>query len=191
MSTFELRQGPSRSHRKVELLKLMSARVDLSGAKEACELLADRKPELGSSLYYSLSVSAIVCYSRPFTMNQPHGALPNRYVRTLTKKGLGIHERVLAARQKHYAHSDLDERVAYIVPPGTIVAKEPHTLRSVGIGSGMNSLFFGLGFFSELRDLAWSLESEVSRDTELLLKELYDGMELPLTRFRLKIDDGL
>ena len=86
MTDFILEGCVERRYWKQELLKLMAARSDLSDARNSCKMLLEHAPELGSDLNYPLTVAAIVCYARPFTANEPYGALPKRYLKTLEKE---------------------------------------------------------------------------------------------------------
>lgn len=191
MTNFIVNQGPERRHRKQELLKLMAARSDFSGSRQACEMLLQHAPMPGSDLNYPLVVAATVCYSRPFTANEPYGSLPNRYARSLEAPQRTFHRDVLDARHKFFAHSDLNDRPAYIYPTGTLIARKPSELHSAGIGSALGSILYHPDFFQKLRLLSLHMHGLVSADIDGLLKELYSGMDLPRTKFKLKMDNGL
>ncbi len=191
MTNFVVNPGPERRHRKQELIKLMAARSDFSGSKHACEMLLQHAPEPGSDLNYPLVVAATVCYSRPFTANEPYGALPKRYARSLDDPRREFHSGVIEARHKFFAHSDLNDRSAYICPPGSLIARKPSELRGSGIGSALGSILYHPDFFQKLRLLSLHMGGLVNADIEDLLQELYGGMDLPAAKFKLRIDNGL
>jgi hypothetical protein len=191
VTEFVLLKSVERSYRKVELLKLMSARSDFGGARHAARMLLEHAPELGSDLNYPLLVAAVVCYSRPFTDNKPHGGLANRYERSLPEKLRAVHEEALRSRNEFFAHSDLRVRQAYICPAGSLLGSEPLELRSAGLGSAINFRMYPPSFLAGLHDASSHLLGLLSADIQALLDELFGGMELPAAKFKLRIDNGL
>ena len=78
---------------------------------------------LGHQLYYPLYCAIIVCYSRPFTDNKPHGSLAKKWYTFENEFLQKTHKKVLKARHELIAHSDMTVKEAMIVPPGVEMAK--------------------------------------------------------------------
>lgn len=188
MNTHQAAAQPERRFRKTELLKLVSARSDFSGARRAAALLVGSASALGDDLNYPLLVATVVCYSRPFTANEPHGAIPNRYSRGVPKVLQPVHAELLDARHKCFAHSDLTDRPAYVYPPGCEIAEG---VTAAGLGSAIETPRYSAGFVTSVGQLCEHLLGELSRDIAALLNELYGGRQLPLDRIRIAIDNEL
>lgn len=191
MTNFVIVTSADRKQRKIELLKLMAARSDFGGARDAARVLLKYAPEIGSDLNYPLLVAAIVCYSRPFTANKPYGALPGRYLNLLSDTLRSLHNEITSARNKYFAHSDLTEREACILPKGALIASSPSELRSAGLGSAMKFYLYPPETLQDLANACCVLLDQLTIDINALLVELYEGLELPACRFRLAIDNGL
>ncbi len=184
-------KSPERRRRKIELLKLLAAQSDFGGAKHAAAMLLEHAPGLGSDLNYPLVVASIVCYSRPFTDNKPYGMLPGRYTRALPEPLRSIHDEVTTARDELFAHSDLDVRQAYIFPAGALIARQPREVRAAGLGCALSSRLYSPAFMAGLHDASTLLLGAVKTDIDALLEELYGGMDLPASKFKLRINNGL
>ena len=101
------KQPPSRLQRKKELYKLLIARSDITASLNACKSMLDRVDGMGHELYYPLYSAIVVCYSRPFTNNKPHGALSRKWYTFENALNKKTHGELLKARHELIAHSDM------------------------------------------------------------------------------------
>lgn len=179
-------------HRKKELYKLLIARSDIGAAISATKLMLTTITDMGDDLYYPLLTSIVICYARPFTNNEPYGAIPSRYQRFNNHKLLEIHKKLLSTRHELIAHSDMRIRRAMIVPEGVKIGEhQGKAINSANIGTQTSTHFFAIPFFEEVHDTAMLLYGRLNEDIDYLVKELYGDMELPTVAFNLRIDDGL
>lgn len=73
--------------------------------RHCCDHIVRGKMDDSHPLYYSLALAAYVKYARPFKQSQGLQKLPERIV---PKEARGIHDQIIEARDKLYAHVDAD-----------------------------------------------------------------------------------
>ena len=186
------KQPPSRLKRKKELLKLLVARSGIHASLNACKLMIENVYGMGHDLYYPLYSSVVVCYSRPFTNNKPHGALPEKWYTFDDSIHDEMHKKILKARHELIAHSDMVVNKAFIVPAGVTVAKnEKKPIVSEHIGVQTTMYYYPLSFFENAYNLCLFQGKRISREIDILLDELYEDMELPNAAFEIRMDNGL
>jgi hypothetical protein len=147
---------------------------------------------MGHKLYYPLYCAIIVCYSRPFTDNKPHGSLGKKWY-TFDEDFLDdTHKKVLSARHELIAHSDMTVKEAMIVPPGVKIGEDkgkPIISDYVGVKTTM--YYYPRPLFEDIHKLCLYQGSRISDAIDDLLKELYEGMDLPNSSFKIRMDNGL
>lgn len=186
------RQPPSRLQRKKELYKLLIARSDITASLNACKMMIEVVDGMGHDLYFPLYSAIVVCYSRPFTNNKPHGSLPEKWYSFENKILDNAHKELLRARHELIAHSDMTVKMAMIVPPGVEVgrkSKNPIVSNHIAVQTSLYA--YRKLFFEEAYSLCQFQGSRISDEIDILLEELYAGMELPHAPFKIKIDNGL
>lgn len=190
--TLPNKQPPPRSQQKKDLYKLLLARSDVSASLQGCKLLLEKVTQVGDDLYYPLYSSIVVCYARPFTNNEPYGALPNKWAKFDNSVFKDTHDKLIQARHELIAHSDMNVRKAYVVPPGCLIGiHKLKELRSDNIGCQVGLYYFPVGFFTKVWDTATDLSCRITKEINRLTDMLYCNMELPLRAFEIRIDDGL
>ena len=141
---------------------------------------------------YPLYSAIVVCYSRPFTNNKPHGALSRKcytFENALHKK---THGELLKARHELIAHSDMTVKWAMIVPPGVEIArKSKKSIVSDHVGVQTSLYFYPKSFFEKSYSLCRFQGSRINKEIDNLLDELYEGMDLPNAPFKIRMDNGL
>ncbi|WP_343726643.1 hypothetical protein [Burkholderia seminalis] len=186
------RQPPKRSQVKRDLYRLLVARSDLGAANAACKLFLSTVSDLSDPLYQPLFTAIVVCYARPFTHNEPHGALPERWARFEEPAHQQMHNSLLKARHEVVAHSDMAVRKARIVPPGVSTGiMNGRPLISESIGTETAFYLFTIPMIQRIPRLVVSLGERIQAEIDRMIGELYDGMELPNAKFPLRIDEGL
>jgi len=143
-------------------------------------------------LYYPLYSAIVVCYSRPFTNNKPHGSLAKKWNKFEDKILERTHYELLKARNELIAHSDMNVRIASIVPQYVEIksnAKKP--IISSEISAQISSYYYHKSFFKDAIMLFNHQGLKLNEAIDFLVNDLYAGMELPRAVFTIKIDDGL
>jgi hypothetical protein len=113
---------------RTRLLRLISARADLSYATEAFNLLQDANSDL---LRYHLFVSLILAYCRPFTESEGIGSLRCEYPDYPDFSDVEMnarHQRMIDIRNKFLGHSSIHGTQAFLLAPG---AQDPATGETV------------------------------------------------------------
>lgn len=189
---FAKKQPPSRSQQKKDLYRLLLARSDIGASISGCRLLIENVTHVGDDLYYPLYSSIVVCYARPFTNNEPFGALPNKWGKFEEEKYQNTHDKLIKARHEIIAHSDMDARKAMIVPSGCLIGiHKGKELRSDHIGCQVGIYYFKISFFQNVWDTAIDISKRLNLEIDRLTDALYGGMELPARPFNIRIDEGL
>ena len=106
-----------------ELYKIRIARFDIKSAESSAMLLLKEFPEFNNSIYdnplfYSLILSVVICYGRPFSENQPQGKLDHKYFEEIKDKYCKLHYKLNYKRNKVFAHSDANQhsdKLAFLV----------------------------------------------------------------------------
>ena len=189
------RQPPKRSQRKKDLYRLLLARSDIGAANTACQLFLRTVSDLKDELYYPLFTAIVVCYARPFTANEPFGALPRKWAKFSDARSQSLHDDLLRARHELVAHSDATVRTAKIIPPDSFVGylgDEKRELRSgKRIGTETSYYLFQIPRIRQIPTITLDLTRRLNAEIDTLVDDLYGGMELPRGKFRLRIDEGL
>jgi hypothetical protein len=99
----------------------------------------------------------------------------------------------MKARNEIVAHSDMSVRKAMIVPPGVVIGKFENgkEMKSASIGAQTNYYLFQEHQIREVYALTRDLAHRLNAEIESRVAELYDGMQLPMSAFNLRIDEGL
>lgn len=188
------KQLPLRSQQKKDLYKMLVARSDINAALSACDLILEKFKDFSDikdrqyALFYSLTTAVIVCYSRPFTVNKPYGALSTRFCNPKYKS---IHDQLIKSRHEMFAHSNMDVRKAQIVPPDFLIFRgRGEELKSAYISTQVSLYLFPVDFFVQVRKTILDLGSQLQGKIDLLIEELYSGMDLPRRPFTIRIDEG-
>jgi hypothetical protein len=92
------------------------ASQDLMLASRSCEAVEKHSPNEADELYYFLTLSAVICYARPFSGNRPAIRLPRACTQFRTPAQLDAHKTALATRNHVYAHSYADVRSVKVTP---------------------------------------------------------------------------
>lgn len=191
--TLPSRQSPARSRQKMELYKLLVARSDIDAARASADLFLKTVRDISNELYYPLFTATVICYARPFTNNEPYGALPKKWAKFSNVKFQDTHDSLMKARNEIVAHSDMSVRKAMIVPSGALIGKLENgkEIKSVGIGAQTNYYLFRENQIRDVYNLTRDLGRRINSEIERKVADLYDGMELPAVAFSLRIDEGL
>lgn len=186
------KQPPLRSQQKKNLYKLLIARSDVGASLTACKLMRETVSGFESELYYPLFAAVVVCYARPFTNNEPYGALPSKWAQFSDTSRQETHDKIIKARHELIAHSDMIVRKASIIPPGVASGKlGERELTSTKIGTQTSLYLYPMPFFNKVWETALDLYSRLNAEIDRLVDTLYDGMDLPSHSFDLKMDEGL
>ncbi len=192
--TLPKRQPPLRSHRKRYLYQLLVARSDIGAAHTACDLFLKSVTSLSDDLYYPLFMSVAVCYGRPFTHNEPFGALPTKWGKFEDPNHQQRHDSIIKARHELVAHSDMTVRRAMIIPPNVVTGNlHGRELKSKKIGTQTSYYYylFTIPMVRDIPNLTKSLGRRINDEIEHLLQESYGEMDLTNAKFPLRIDEGL
>src|SRR4051812_20901722 len=103
-----------------KLLRLISARLDMSRTLEAYSILRTLDPS--DPLFYHTAVSMAVSYGRPFTENNGLGRLFCDYPKfpDFADSEMNLrHQRLIDLRNKFMAHSSCEGTKVLILPPGS------------------------------------------------------------------------
>jgi hypothetical protein len=141
------------------------------------------------ALYQPLLTAVIVSYAKPFTTNNGLGVLKKRWTKFDNPKWARCHERILKARHELFAHSDEAVRRVKICPPSQTSYLEGY--KSVGVGFGIAGYMPTISEAETMAAVSYDLSRRLFSECERLIKELYDGMDLPTRDFLLRYDDGL
>lgn len=187
------KQPPARSQIKKNLYKLMVAQSDIGSALSAAKLFLGNVKDLRDDLYQPLFTSIVISYARPFTNNQPYGALPDKWARFNNEKQQTLHDDLIKARHEIVAHSDMSVRRAFIVPAGVVtgIFGDGRELKSSRVGHAVSYYLFKIPRIREIPDLTLDLGQRISNEIDDIIEKLYSGMDLPRAKFRLRIDEGL
>jgi len=186
------KQPALRSHKKKNLYRLLVARSDIGAATAASKLFINTVSDLSDKLYYPLFTSIVICYARPFTNNEPYGALPEKWSKFENQLWQRRHDSILKARHELVAHSDMSVRKAKIVPQNVVIGNNNvKELKSARIGIETSYYLFTIPMIKETLDVAINLGRRMNDEIEVVLDDLYGGMELPNAKFSLRIDEGL
>jgi hypothetical protein len=101
--------------RRRSLYRLAVARNDIGEASALAAYAVDHVQEM-NELWIALQDVVVIAYSRPFTANEPLGALPARWSRFGTKNQ-EVHDQILRMRNELVAHSDTSQRTVVVLPP--------------------------------------------------------------------------
>jgi len=186
------KQPPSRSKRKKELYKLLVARSDITASLNSCKQILEKVDGLGHELYYPLYTAVVICYTRPFTNNKPHGALPKKWYTFDDEILSETHNDLISARNELIAHSDMTIKEAYVVPAGCEIGKDgdkPLVSDFIGVQTTMH--YFPRPMFEKICNLCMFQGTRINQEIDDLITELYEGMELPSKPFKIRIDNGL
>jgi hypothetical protein len=183
------RQRTPRSARKRELCRLVLARSDVNAARHACNLLLKNVGALSDDLYEPLYYAVAISYARPFSANRPLGSLAPRWRRFADSRLQDAHTRLLEARNKSIAHSD--HRRVQIAPPGCPAQVGPVRAQFARTGVFVEHTYYKLDWFKDVRDTCVDLGHRLHQECEALLRELYDGRQLPAAPFLLTFNDDL
>lgn len=187
-----VRQPPARSHKKLELARLLTARSDITAALNSCDLILQNVKGIEDERLYPLTAAVVICYSRPFTENKPYGCLPGRWTKFDDPKFKKTHEKLMEARHKLFAHSDMEARRPQIVPPNAALEIEgDKSIKSPFIGTQVRYVLFHVDFFGIVKEMILDLGRRMQVEIERLIADLYSDMDLPNAPFHIRIDEGL
>jgi hypothetical protein len=140
-----------------KLLRLVSARFDISKSFEAYEFLRSVEPD--SPLFYHLAVSMSVSYGRPFTANHGLGSLAVEYPKFPDFEDSEMNERhlrLIDLRNKFMAHSSCEGTKVLILPPDDTSNQSGHMV---------GKRFFGdIRFYDWLKDVIVALRKRLDID---------------------------
>lgn len=183
---------PARSIQKQNLYKLLIARSDIKASFDACNLLLEKVKGIKDDLYYPLSTAVIICYARPFTANKPYGALPNKWSEFTIPRYKQIHKKLINARNKLMAHSDMEVRKVKILPPKIPLSlKNSDEIKSPKVSTVISYYIFPVDFFNGVKEVNLNIGRRLHEEAEKLVSILYKNMDLPNAMFDLRLDDGL
>jgi hypothetical protein len=159
-----------------KLLRLASARLDVSYSLEAYGMLKSLDP--ASSPYYHMAVSMAVSYGRPFTANNGLGSLFVEYPQfpDFEDPELNLrHQRLIDLRHKFMAHSSCEGTRVLILPPGS---KNPLTGELVDRHDHLvgKRSFGDVRFYDWLKDVVIALKQRLDEDCRKRLAEIGVGM---------------
>jgi hypothetical protein len=186
------KQPQLRSIKKKELYKLLVARSDITASLNTCKLMLEKVDGMEHELYYPFYTAIVVCYSRPFTNNKPHGSLGKKWYTFDNDIFRDTHQTLLNARHELIAHSDLTVKEAFIVPPGIVVGSDndkPIISESISIKTTMD--YLARPMFEKTYNLCIYLGTRINDEIERLLEDIYGNMDLPNAPFKIRIDEGL
>jgi hypothetical protein len=193
-------RSQSRCNKKREFHKLAVAHSDIHDAHEASVHFLNiiRVPSgqegnvyagMDHPLYRPLLSAIILPYARPFTPGEGFGVLKNKWAQFDHPKWAQSHARILKARHELYAHSDALVRSVRIHPPGEqrfLAGK-----KIARVGYSIRGYLFTHSEIETIADLTYDLGQRLHAEVERLLKELYQGLDLPNKDFWLRFDEGL
>jgi hypothetical protein len=186
------KQPPSRLQRKKTLYKLLIARTDISSCLSACKVMLNKVDGIGDELYYPLYSAIVICYSRPFTQNKPFGSLSKRWYQFPDSLLKATHDELLKARRELIAHSDMSVKETIIVPPNIVICqKDNKPVVSDYISVQTTTYCYPRSLFENTKMLCQYQGRRMSDEVDSILEELYGGMDLPTTSFKLRMDNGL
>ena len=186
------KQPPKRSFLKKSLIRLLIARSDINAALHACDLILQNVQGPKDKLLYPLTTSVVVCYSRPFTENEPHGSLPSKWTKFDNTKYQFTHDKLLQSRHQLFAHSDMNVRKAQIVPPNVpLEINEGTELKSPEISTQVRYTLFEIDFFKIVREAILDLGRRMQAEISKLIIDLYGNINLPNNVFDIRVDEGL
>lgn len=109
---------------KREIIRLSLAFSDMRSAFALCDWLAQHTEVSlkadGGDIWRALVHAIVVSYARPFTSNDPIGALSSKWSRFPHKWRAALHKDLMDLRHKAMAHSDTGEkgmRSVRLIPP--------------------------------------------------------------------------
>ena len=163
---------------KKHLMKLAIAHQDMQAALATCDFILSNEQKIKDRLLDSLKTAIIICYARPFTDNEQLGALSSGYAHFDDTKHMQIHQNLLEARKKTYAHSDLSARKVTIHPPNN-----ENEFFSISVG------FLELANFmiKDVKDVIMELDKKISKDIVDVMKKLFGAEGIPKDSIELKI----
>jgi hypothetical protein len=160
--------------KKKELYKLTVARSDIGAAHSTCKLLLNTVKNLLDDLCMPLQAAIVISYARPFTKNDPYGALPEKWQRFSTPSHTSLHKKMLELRHKVIAHSDAEARIVHIYPPGFRISPD---MVSACYGSGCTTFALPLDAFREFMLLSKDLGTRINDKIDQLLDEIHTDEE--------------
>ncbi len=133
----------------------------------------------------------IVSYSRPFvqTSNSFPGELPKSWHKFADKRLEAIHKEMLEHRHSLFAHTDPTIHKISIVPDGCLpknLGPKPPQIAYI-----INGVQIPPQNVVRFKAVCEDLQQRLEVETQKLLYELYEGLELPRRKFTLKYDEGL
>jgi hypothetical protein len=176
----------SGQNKKKQLIKLALAFQDITAALQACDLMLERKPGLGTPLYDALNSAIVISYARPFTDNKPLGPLSNRWSRFENSRHRELHDDLLRTRKRLVAHSDASERVVRVVPRG---AEFMPGERSEGGGFVVSSSPLAPEVFEEVREVFNDLGGRLMTAVYDLIDDIYGVDFYAPTPIELRVDE--
>jgi hypothetical protein len=194
MLDFEIPKGQplARSHKKMELSRLLIARSDITAALRSCDLILENVKGIEDERLYPLTAAVVVCYSRPFTANKPYGYLPAKWTKFSDLRFKKAHEKLIEARHTLFAHSDMEARRPQIVPPNSSLEIEGvGDLKSPFVSTQVRYVLFQVEFFAIVKETILDLGRRMQVEIDGLIADLYSGLDLPNAPFHIRIDEGL
>lgn len=163
-----------------KLLRLVSARLDISQSIEAYNILRTLDP--ADSLFYHIAVSMAVSYGRPFFENNGVGRLLEEYPKfpDFADAEMNLrHHRLIDLRNKFMAHSSCEGTKVMILPPGSknpvsgeVVDRHDHLVGKRSFGD--------VRFYDWLKDVAFELKTRLDGDVRKRLAEIGAHLEEPV-----------
>lgn len=163
---------PAKLPKDTKLLRLASARLDVSYSLDAYDLLRTLEPD--HPVFYHCAVSMAVCYGRPFAESNGLGkltvdypAFPDFSVSEMNER----HRRLIDLRNKFMAHSSCEGTRLLIVPPGSPIpgTGEPAVAHDHLVGKRM---FGDVRFCDWLSEVVIALKSRLDMDVRARLAEV-------------------
>lgn len=178
--------GDSFVHRKKQLHKLIVARADIAAALETGRFFLGMK-NAHDELFYPLVTAMIVCYTRPFTANDPFGPLPSKWSKYDNARYETIHKALMDIRHRAITHSDLSVRKVLIFPPGTVLP-DPINKSFAKWYAAVNHRLIQPKLLLELDPMLYNLWNRLDIEVQTLMEKLFESKNLPLKEFELTFD---
>lgn len=172
-------------YEKRNLYKLILARSDITSALFTCRYCQENVKDIRNKIWLPLQEAIIVTYSRPFTDNKPLGSLKKSWGIFPNGKLQSVHKKILEARDKQIAHSDLEQNKVSIVPKGVPAPPDNHISSSVMIL--ISSFKFPLAFFEDVEILCSYIGKRLNIEIDSELERLY-GKSTSTEKFDLDIE---
>lgn len=162
-----------------KLLRLVSARLDMSRSLEAYAILRTLEPS--DALFYHAAVSMAVSYGRPFFESTGVGTLFVEYPKfpDFPDADMNLrHHRMLDLRNKFMAHSSCEGTKVMLLPPGSknpidgsLVDRYDHLVGKRSFGD--------IRFYDWLKDAPFELKSRLDAAVRKRLMEIGSHLKAP------------